>query len=75
LSNRNRIIEGEIKCGAYSKKRMNLGPGAKEQMEKILMGWFQKCSRKMFSSMAQYCVRRQPKLLFNSRAPQETHAT
>jgi hypothetical protein len=32
--NKNKITEGKIKCGANSKKRMNLGPGAKEQMEK-----------------------------------------
>jgi hypothetical protein len=41
-SNKNKIIEGKIKCGANSKKRMNLGPGAKDQMEKKkLMEWFQ----------------------------------
>jgi hypothetical protein len=34
MSNKNKIIERKIKCGANSKKRMNLGPGAKEQMEK-----------------------------------------
>jgi hypothetical protein len=33
----NKIIEGEIKCGANAKKRMNIRAGAKEEMEKISM--------------------------------------
>jgi hypothetical protein len=36
--NKNKITEGKIKCGANSKKRMNLGPGAKEEMEKKING-------------------------------------
>jgi hypothetical protein len=41
MSNKNNIIAGKIKCGANSKKRINLGPGAKEEMEKkMLMEWF-----------------------------------
>jgi hypothetical protein len=37
MSNKNKIIEGEIKCGANSKKRMTVRAGAKEEMEKISM--------------------------------------
>jgi hypothetical protein len=30
VSNKNKNIEGKIKCGANSKKRMNIRPGANE---------------------------------------------
>jgi hypothetical protein len=39
--NKNKIIEGEIKCGAHSKKRMNIKLGANKGLENILLQWFQ----------------------------------
>jgi len=41
MLNKNKIIEGEMKCGAHSKKRMNIKLGANEGLEKILLEWFQ----------------------------------
>jgi hypothetical protein len=34
------IIEGEMKCGAHSKKSMNINLGASEGLKKILLEWF-----------------------------------
>jgi hypothetical protein len=41
MLNKNKIIEGEIKCGACSKKRTNIKLGANEGLGKILLEWFQ----------------------------------
>jgi hypothetical protein len=39
--NKNTIIEGEMKCGAHSKKSMDIRLGANKRSEKILLEWFQ----------------------------------
>jgi hypothetical protein len=45
MFNKNKIIEGEIKCGAHSKKRMNAKLGTNEGLEKTLLQRFQQmCS-------------------------------
>jgi hypothetical protein len=41
MLNKKEIIEGEMKCGVHSKKRMNGKLGADEGLEKILLKWFQ----------------------------------
>jgi hypothetical protein len=41
MLNKNRIIEGEIKCGEHFKKRMNTNLRANEGLENILLEWFQ----------------------------------
>jgi hypothetical protein len=37
---KNKIIEGEMKCGVHSKKRVKIKLGANEGLEKILLEWF-----------------------------------
>jgi hypothetical protein len=45
MLNKNKIIEGEVKCGMHSKNRINIKLGANEGLEKILLEWFQQmCS-------------------------------
>jgi hypothetical protein len=45
MFNKNKIIEGEIKCGAHSKKRMNPKLGTNEGLENMLLQRFQQmCS-------------------------------
>jgi hypothetical protein len=45
MSNKIKIIEGEIKCGAHSKNSMNINLGSTEGLEKILLEWLtQMCS-------------------------------
>jgi hypothetical protein len=36
MLNKNKMIEGEIKCGAQTKKSMNIKQGTSEGLEKIL---------------------------------------
>jgi hypothetical protein len=40
MLNKNEITEGEMKCGAHS-KRMNVKLGASDGLGKILLEWFQ----------------------------------
>jgi hypothetical protein len=41
MLNKNKIIEGEMKCGAHSKKSMDIKLGSNKRSEKILLEWFQ----------------------------------
>jgi hypothetical protein len=40
-SHKNKIIEEEMKCGAHSKKRINIKLGANKGFENVLLEWIQ----------------------------------
>jgi hypothetical protein len=49
MLNKNKIIKGEMKCGAQSKKRLNIKLGASVGLENIRMvsiNAFSKCAHK-----------------------------
>jgi hypothetical protein len=41
MLSREKITEAEYKCGAHAKKRKNMKLGANDELEKILLEWFQ----------------------------------
>jgi hypothetical protein len=54
--NKNKTTEGEMKCGAHSKKRKNIQLGVNEGLEMILLEWLQQmCSENVPISRTLLC--------------------